>query len=96
MPDRFFPGPSDAEIQEIFKQSRQDEQDRRTLRGKYAPPSGACRVCGGRVTAEISFDYGDRIGGPPVPGHVSGWSCDDCKLVYRACPPPISSKAPPP
>lgn len=65
--------------------------DKRTLSGAFAPAVGVCRVCTGKVVAEIKFDHGGLIGGPPPQGHISRWYCADCQLVYRACPPALSS-----
>lgn len=72
----------------LFRELAQDREDKRRLQGRYAPPVGTCRVCGHEVRAEIGFNHGERLGGPPAQGHVSGWSCVGCRLVYRACPPP--------
>lgn len=77
---------SGIDIKEILRQQRQDADDKRCMRGKHAPRPGICRVCSGKVVATIDFDHGDRIGGPPVQGHVSGWHCESCEIVYRVCP----------
>lgn len=76
-----------VDIKEILRQQKQDADDRRSLRGKHAPHSGVCRVCSGKVVAEVSFEHHGRIGGPPVQGYVSGWHCESCQLVYRVFPP---------
>lgn len=68
------------------EERKQDEKDRRCLRGKYAPPTGKCRVCGGRVVGEVTFDYDGRVGGPPRQGYVGRWSCEGCSIVYAKCP----------
>ena len=78
---------SDVDVEKIMEDQKQDAHDRRCKTGKYAPKTGVCRVCGSHVVADISFDYDGRIGGPPVQGHVSGWHCEGCELVYRVCPP---------
>jgi hypothetical protein len=72
-------------------QMLQDIADKRCLRGKFAPRPGVCRVCGGKVIADISFQHDGRIGGPPPPAHVSGWHCDECQIVYRVCPPSVDA-----
>ncbi len=81
---------SSDDIKRLMKEGgerrRQDADDRRTLRGKYTPPTGKCRVCGGRVAAEIAFPHNGRIGGPPVQGRVGRWSCEECSVVYAKCP----------
>lgn len=74
-------------VSEAARDLLNDREDKRTLSGKHEPKPGICRVCKGKVVAEIRFDTGGRIGGQPVQGHVSGWHCESCKLVYRACPP---------
>lgn len=79
-------GEEDPDFEAIFKSQKQDAEDRRRLRGKYTPTPGVCRVCGGKVIAEIAFDHGGRIGGPPVRGHISGWHCEGCFIVYWRCP----------
>lgn len=73
---------------DLFQEIQRDQEDRRRLTGKYTPAPGTCRVCGGRVTAEISSERDGRLGGPPARCFVSGWSCVSCRLVYRGCPPP--------
>lgn len=78
------------DLKQSIADARQDREDQRALRGKYVPTPGTCRVCGGQVTAAISSSSGDRLGGPKAQAHISGWSCVDCKLMYRACPPPKS------
>lgn len=78
---------------EGFERRLADTEDRRRKRGKYAPPTGTCRACGGTVRAEIAFDHRGVIGGPPVAGHVARWSCESCFIVYAQCPPPVETKA---
>jgi len=68
-----------------------DAEDRRRLRGKYAPTPGRCRVCSGEVVADIAFPRTGVLGGPPTQAYVSGWHCEDCKLVYWSVPPPKES-----
>jgi rubredoxin len=63
-----------------------DAKDRRCLRGKYAPETGVCRVCGGVVTAEIKFPYTGLLGGPPRQAYIARWACDGCGLVYARRP----------
>jgi hypothetical protein len=79
-----------ADIERAMKENiarhRQEDEDRRQLRGKFAPSVGVCRVCSGRVVADIEFPWDGRIGGPPSAGHVAGWHCEGCFLVYRQCP----------
>ena len=75
-------------MREGAERRKADEQDRRLKRGKYAPPTGTCRVCGGVVTGKIAFPHDDRIGGPPRSGYVGSWSCDGCFIVYAQCPTP--------
>ena len=75
----------DANVVRVHKE---DREDKRCLRGEYAPQTGVCRVCSGKVIAEISFRRDGRRGGPPQPAYVAGWHCEDCRLVYRGCPPP--------
>lgn len=77
----------DFDFDEIVKSVKQDAEDRRCLRGKYAPPAGVCRVCSGKVVAEISFPDSERLGGPPRHGYISGWHCEGCFIVYWRCPP---------
>jgi ribosomal protein L37E len=66
---------------------RQDEQDRRCLRGKYAPTRGVCAACGGPVVGKVRFRDTGRIGGPPATAYVSHWECEDCGLMYGKVPP---------
>lgn len=66
--------------------SRKDEEDHRCLRGKYAPSSGTCRVCGGSVVGIVRFQRTGMIGGPPPPAYVSHWSCEGCGVMYDRVP----------
>lgn len=75
-----------AEIPKHMAALRQDEKDRRCLSGKYAPDTGTCVACGGRVVADIRFPHSDRIGGPPLRAYVHNWSCEGCGLMYRKPP----------
>lgn len=75
-------------MQDAAAKLRADSDDRRRKRGKYAPPVGICRVCGGVVTGKIEYPSDGRIGGPPRQGYVGSWSCDTCFLVYAQCPNP--------
>ncbi len=50
---------------------------------------GRCAVCGGEVWSEVgrpAFSRLDPIGGPKRRSHVTGYSCRDCRIVYRAPP----------
>jgi len=76
-----------VDIKGIIRQQQDDAKDRRCLRGKHAPATGVCRVCKGNVVAEIDYPDDGLIGGPPRQGYVSGWHCESCQMVYRACPP---------
>lgn len=69
------------------KELDRDLDDRRCMRGKYAPPAGRCLVCGGPVEAKIAFPNDGRIGGPPQQGYVKRWDCAGCGLMYGKCPP---------
>jgi hypothetical protein len=53
-------------MREYAESRREDEQDRRHRRGKYALPIGTCRVCAGAVTGKIEFQNDGRIGGPKL------------------------------
>ena len=68
------------------KRLREDIEDRRCRRGKYAPPSGTCKVCGGDVVGKVRFRHSDLIGGPPPPSYVAHWACEKCGLMYERCP----------
>jgi len=76
---------------EAVKRMRQDQEDKRRLRGAYAPKPGICRVCGGSVVATISFQDDGRIGGPPIPAYISSWHCESCMITYHKCPPAPSA-----
>jgi len=67
---------------------RKEAEDRRCLRGAFAPPKGVCRVCGGDVVAEITFPWTGRLGGPPPQARIRNWACEECGLLYRKPPPP--------
>ena len=84
----------ESDVRDALERARidhkQDSKDRRLKRGKYEPKPGVCRVCKGKVVADIKFSdgpFGMRIGGPPPQGHVSGWHCEGCQLVYKQRPP---------
>lgn len=74
--------------------SKADAEDRRRLRGEYAPPVGKCRVCGGRVLGTVRFPSDGRIGGPPRQGYVGQWSCETCRIVYAELPTPAAKESP--
>lgn len=73
-------------LREGLARHEQDEEDKRALTGKYAPPSWACRTCGDLVTAVIDFPWNGVIGGLPSNGHVTHWQCDGCGLMYGKPP----------
>jgi hypothetical protein len=77
---------SDIDIKAIMRSAQQDREDSGRLTGKYAPGTGTCRVCRGKVVAEISWPDDGLIGGPPRKGYVSGWHCEGCFIVYARCP----------
>lgn len=63
-----------------------DDEDRRCLRGKHAPPTGTCWVCGGTVVAEIRFPNSGVMGGPAPRGYIHRYYCQICSIVYRDLP----------
>ncbi len=65
---------------------KKDEQDRRTLSGKFYPGEGICGVCQGTVVPDIHFDSNGRIGGPPPQGYVDHFHCKKCGLMYQHLP----------
>jgi len=68
---------------------KNDMEDRRRLRGQYAPKPGVCRLCSGKVVATIGIRHGPlgpKYGGPPQQHHILGWHCESCQLVYRQRP----------
>lgn len=69
-----------------LEEIRQTEEDRRCLRGEFEPKKGVCRVCNGRVEANVRFPHTDRMGGPPLMAFVHHWSCTDCKVMYDGRP----------
>ena len=69
-----------------------DKKDRLTLRGKYAPETGVCVVCAGKVVGCIRQKLTNRIGGPPPVSYVDGWYCEDCGLTYHHLPKKIDKK----
>ena len=81
-----------ADLPRRIAEQEADEKDRRALRGKYAPATGTCRVCGGIVRAEIRFPHTDLIGGPPLQGYVSRFYCEGCQIVYRDRPTTLEPK----
>ncbi len=76
-----------ADFPSRFKEMEQREEDRRCLRGEFAPKVGVCHVCNGRVEAQIRFPHTDVLGGPPMSGYVHHWSCQNCGIMYEICPP---------
>lgn len=75
------------ELAASIKSQNTDAEDRRCLKGKYAPPTGLCRVCSGKVVAQIEYGNNDgRIGGPPPRGYIAGWHCEDCGVSYHKLP----------
>jgi hypothetical protein len=86
---RFLVEMENVMTDDIARAFKQDREDYRCLKGKYTPEPGVCRVCSGKVVAEISFDhghFGQRLGGPPQQGYVSGWHCEGCMIMYHARP----------
>jgi hypothetical protein len=76
------------DLPRLMAEQEKDEEDKRCQRGKYAPPIGKCRACGGPVVAEVCFAHSGRLGGPPPHSYIPHWACQDCGLMYRKCPPP--------
>jgi hypothetical protein len=77
-----------ADLPAKMVEMEKDEDDKRCRQGKYAPETGICRVCGGKVTAEVRFRNDGRLGGPAPGSYINHWGCDDCGLMYQHCPPP--------
>lgn len=78
-----------ADLPKRMKALEDEKEDRRCLRGKHAPPTAVCRVCGGEVVANIRYPQSHMIGGPRPQGYVAGYYCTGCRLVYRDLPPPL-------
>ena len=76
-----------ADLPVRAKERKDDAEDRRCLRGKYAPPKGVCRVCAGEVIAEIEFMPSRMIGGPLPQAYIVRYYCTVCQLLYRDLPP---------
>ncbi len=74
------------EAEESFKKWRQEEEDKRCKRGKFAPERGICRVCEGVVEGKVEFHHSNLIGGPPPSSYISHWECKDCGLMYGKAP----------
>jgi hypothetical protein len=75
-----------ADIPKQMAARKADEADRRCLRGKYAPESWPCGICGEKVVADVRFPHSDRIGGPPLSAYVHHWYCSGCGLMYHKPP----------
>jgi hypothetical protein len=88
------------ELRETMRAIEQNAEDRRTLRGKYAPPTGVCQAaiyktfmfakateaCGGRIIADVEARHSDKIGGPLPNHYIAGWHCEKCGVVYKFLP----------
>jgi hypothetical protein len=71
-------------LADSLARSRADEEDKRCLRGRYAPEHGWCRVCETMtVVANIAFTSTGRIGGPPGSAYVAGYYCERCGIRYH-------------
>lgn len=75
-------------LEKSAKEIRKREEDRRCLRGEFAPEKGVCAVCGGQVLPKIVFPWDGRMGGPPSQAHVERWHCEACGLMYAKPPKP--------
>jgi hypothetical protein len=78
--------PSADDIRARMAKLEKEREDKRTLRGQYAPKSGTCRVCSGNVAPNITYPYSRMIGGPPLQAYVKDWSCEGCGIVYKFPP----------
>lgn len=78
--------PSANEVRARMAELEKDREDKRTLRGEYAPKSGTCRVCGGGVFANIAYPQSKMIGGPPLQAYVKDWNCEECGIAYKFPP----------
>lgn len=76
-----------VELARRMEEREREDEEQRTLTGKYAPHPGTCYVCEGLVIADIRFHPSDVLGSPPQQAHVSGWHCDNCGIEYRFRPP---------
>lgn len=76
-------------MQDGFDRHEQDQEARRCLTGKYAPPTGRCVGCGDEVRGIVAWPPWDGlIGGTSKPrAHISHWQCEGCGLMYGKCPP---------
>lgn len=89
-----FELPSVEEMRIHMAAVEKDQEDRRLERGKYAPPTGECVVCEGKVIARITHEYlGDPMNfilGPGGRNQMSrihhGWHCTICGLRYEFLP----------
>lgn len=79
-----------ANLRQDLEKLRKDAEDKRLLRGKHSPAQGVCRVCSGKVVAEIRFPATNLIGGAAPQAFVAHWYCEneDCGLMYRTPPKP--------
>ena len=75
-----------SDMPDKLKAMNVDDENRRCMRGDYAPEPGICRYCDGLVIADIEFGDTGRIGGPRPLGLIAGWHCDDCGLMYKWAP----------
>lgn len=90
--------PTAEEVRAKVEQWGKDEEDKRLMRGKYAPRPGVCRVCDGKVVAKVTTKYlGDpmhMIIGPGSRNQMvtrnEGWHCSSCGIRYEFCPKPKS------
>lgn len=71
---------------ERARAARDDADDRRLHRGKYAPEKGMCSACHGVVSGKIHVHHPGMLGDPPQPSSVSHWECEGCGLMYGRCP----------
>jgi hypothetical protein len=69
-----------------MREHEQDRKDRRCLTGKYAPETGTCGVCKGKVVGDVTWHHSDRIGGPPGNAYVKHWHCEGCGILYKFPP----------
>lgn len=82
-----------ASAMERSKEEKLDEDDRLAMRGRYAPPEGTCRVCGGRTVAKVvpvSTCSCVQVIGPGSGRSLArneGWHCVDCGVRYEFCTP---------
>jgi hypothetical protein len=74
------------DLPRFMAEREKDAEDERSLRGKYAPATGTCVVCGASVVPDIVFPWDGRLGGPPVSAYVKRWHCEGCGIVYQVPP----------